>query len=217
MASNIIGYFGIESYEIILYLSRILYTLNRKVLLVDQSEIGDLTNCIPIPVGMDSADDIISYSGVDFTRKNINLDLINDYDDILISFGFNETDAAQYCNKVVYTVNQMLHNICRLSKMKDINGAEKSILIKDMVKSKIAPEYIIDYLKKDFEKEKVIVLDFDEIDMKYKILAQHDPLFRFKRITRKTKNYLIATVMELYPEVTDKDLKEAYRIAERGR
>lgn len=217
MANNIVGYIGIENFEMLLYLARILNKLRRKVLLIDLTAEKDLSSCIPVPAGLDPIDDIISYYGVDFTEKVASPDLFNEYDDVLISFGFNASAAIQYCSKVVYTVNQMLHNINRLASLDPIAGKKKYLIIKDMVNSKITPEYIIDCLKIPFEPEHIITLDFDEIDMRYKILAQHDSVYQFRRITKKAKRYLITTVKELYPEVPDKELREAYWLAERGR
>lgn len=217
MANNVIGYIGIENFEMMLYLARILNKLKQKVLLIDLTADQDLASCIPVPIGLDPSDDVISYYGVDFTKAAPSSDMLNEYDVVLISFGFNISAEIKYCNRIVYAVNQMLHNINRVAALAPISAYEKHLIIKDMVSSKITPEYIADCLKLEIKPENIITLDFDEVDMKYKILAQHDSLFTFSRITNKAKRYLITTVRELNPEVTEKELREAYRLAERGR
>lgn len=218
MANNVLGYFGIENYEIILYLARILNKLGRKILLIDYSFTDNLTVCIPIPVGLNAFDDVVTYFGVDFTRKELDADLINVYDDILINFGFNyNINAAQSCTRIVYSTDLQKHNIEKLISIPNIEKAEKSLLIKDAVDSKVNQAYILDRLQKDINKEKVYVFDQDVIDTKYKILAQYDTLFEFRKITRAVKDYLKNTIRELCPCTTEKERKEAYKIAERGR
>ena len=218
MANNVLGFIGIENFEIILYLSRILRKLERKVLLIDYSETAELASCIPIPEGLDPEDDIITHFGIDFTSKQINQDVRDEYNDILINFGFNWTHISetQYCTSIIFIINQLQHNIKRLASFTSIGSeaADKSLIIKDVVNSKISPEYIADQLK---VKENVCVLNFDEIDMKYRILAQHDSLFTFRRITRGAKDYLLDTVKKMCPEIQEKAIKEAYKAAERGR
>jgi hypothetical protein len=221
MANNVLGFIGIENFEIILYLSRILSKLERKVLLIDYSNDRDLASCIPIPTGMAAEDDVITHFGIDFTRKGLDQDqeLINEYDDILINFGFNCVTAEKYCTRLIFTVNQMLHNIIRLATLTadSAGSADRSLMIKDVVDSKISPEYIMECMKIDISKDNICVLYFDEIDMKYKILSQHNALFQFRKITKGTKDYLLETVRKLCPDVPEKVLKEAYKMAERGR
>lgn len=214
---NIIGFFGIDSYEIILFLSRILENLSRKVLLVDYSDIGDLTACIPVPDGLYVEDDIITYFGVGFTRKILDQDILNGYDDVLINFGFNYIQsAASKCTKVIYVINQQKYNISRLSTIPDLD-IPKCLILKDMVRSKINQEYIMENIKKNVLDENIYTFFLDEIDAKCKLLAQYNTVYEFKKISNDVKNFLKVTIKNMLPELSDKTLKEIYKIAERGR
>lgn len=217
MATNVIGFYGIENYEIILYLSRIMDKLKRKVLLVDYSTTDDLTICIPVPTGIYVDDDVITYFGVDFTRKPIDAELMDDYDDILISFGFNYLeDITNKCTQLIFVTDQQKHNIIKLSTIPDMDQP-KILLIKDVVDSKINQAYIQEKIQKNINSECVFVFDQDEVDKKYKILAQHNTLYEFRRITNGVKDYLKYMVKKMYPGISDKELKDAYKTAERGK
>ena len=46
---NVVGFYGIDNYEIILYLTRVLSNAAKKVLIADYSDSNALMSCIPIP------------------------------------------------------------------------------------------------------------------------------------------------------------------------
>ena len=66
MGDKLIGFLGCDKYEIILYLSRILYHLGKKVLLVDYAESEALYQSIPVPDTLKDENNYIHYSGIDF-------------------------------------------------------------------------------------------------------------------------------------------------------
>lgn len=220
MARNVIGFYGVENYEIILYLSRIIDRLKRKVLLIDYSSANDLTVCIPVPSGLYPDTDIITYFGVDFTRQPFTTDFLNTYDDILINFGFNYIEeVTDKCTYIVYVSDQQKHNILKLASIQDLqkSNIQKDLIIKDVVNSKINQLYIMDQIHKNIKVENVFLFDQDDVDKKIKLLAQHDTLYEFKKITSNVKDYLKHMVKIMCPEITDKELKAAYKIAERGK
>lgn len=217
MANNIIGYVGTENYEVILYLSRILDRLGKKVLMVDYSELEDLTICIPVPSGLYPEDDIITYFGVDFTKRDLDSQLVNEYDDILINFGFRINNNVSQCTQIVYVTDQQKFNIEKLAALPSIEIETSSLIIKDMVESKINEIYITDRLQKNIDLKNTYVFALDGVDMTYKILVQFNTLYEFKRISKAVKRYLLGTIKTLYPDINQKELKRAYKLAERGR
>jgi len=217
MVSNVIGFIGIDNYDIILYLSRILNTIGKKVLIIDYSYTDALTTCIPVPEGLNVYDDIIDYRDVDYTKKCFEEDYLNEYDDILINFGFHYIEhVAAVCNYIIYSTDLQKHNIDSLRSIPFIRDGKKQLIIRDMVDSKINPTYIIDLLQMEFLKDDVYGFELDALDMKYKILIQYDTIFEFKRITKYLKSYLTDTLKKLYPNIAHKELREALKKAERG-
>ena len=67
MGNNTVAYVGLDNFDIILYISRVLMKLGKKVLLVDHSETMAIKYCIPQPKGLNCQRDIITYQGIDFT------------------------------------------------------------------------------------------------------------------------------------------------------
>lgn len=219
MANNIVGFMGIENYEIIMYVSRILNNLGKKVLMVDYSETGSLAACVPVPVGLNAKDDIIDFRRTDFTMKIISSDILNEYDDILINFGFNVSDdILDACNHLVFITDQQkqnIENIAALPKV-EINDTRKQMVIKDSVESKINQAYILKELKNVVFDDNVYVLDQDENNTISKLLVQYDVKFGFRKVSKALKNYLKDTVKSLYTELSDKELNRAYKLAEGG-
>lgn len=216
MANNVVGFIGIENYEIILYLSRILAKLGKRVLLVDYSESSDLTSCIPVPIDLNPQKDVISYMGIDFTGNKFITEFIDSYDDILINFGFHMNSGVTLCTQIGYVVDQQKFHIERLVSLPKTEISNISLLIKDYVDSKINSEYILERLNKNIRKDNIYVFEQDVIDTKFKILAQYNTVFEFKRISRGTKGYLKNTILSMHPGMKTSTIQKAYKLAERG-
>lgn len=221
MANNIVGFIGTESYEIILYLSRVFHSLGKKVLMVDYSYTGSLAICIPVPLGLNARDDVIDYRKTDFTMKELSEDMINEYDDILINFEFNFSDCHKLiknCNHLVFVTDQQKHNIGSLDLVPefDIDVSRTQLIIKNFVESKIDKNYIKEGLKNTIFEDNVYLIEQDDLNTKSRILVQFDTKFTFKRISKSIKEYLKDTVKILYKEIPDNELKKAYKLAEGG-
>ena len=120
MENKILGFFGVDKYDIILYLSRILYTLNKKILLLDCSENRALTYSIPMPnqILCEERDCyIVNYRGIDCASNSfISQELMEkykqEYDVILMDFGFQENhELVENCTHIVLVLDQKLHNL----------------------------------------------------------------------------------------------------------
>lgn len=219
MADNVIGFVGVEKYEIILYLSRILHHLNLKVLLVDLSESEALYSCIPIPKDMRNKENKIDYRGIDFIKNENKLyDLQGNYDVILIDFGFNSySNILSQCNRILLFTDLQLHNIERIKNMKIQTVAEMSLILKEFINCKITPEFITTQIGYNIDKEQVYVFHNDIIDMKYKIHSQYDDCFHFKKLSRSYKQFLKDVIFELVINIDLKTYRKAYKKAGRGK
>lgn len=216
MANNILGFVGITNYDIILYLSRILNRLGKKVLLVDYSLDNDLEECIPVPRELTPDKDVITYNGVDYTKASLDITLINRYDDVLIYFGFCINEKISLCTQIVYVTDQQKFHIEKLKSLPE-NEAEKiSLLVRDAVDSKINLAYITDRLHKDMKSADIFIFYLDDIDTKNKILVQYNSIIQFKGLSGEIKEYLKKTVKIMYPEISEKELHKSYKLAERG-
>lgn len=216
MANNILGFIGTTNYDIILYLSRILNRLGKKVLLVDYSFDNDLEVCIPIPRELTPDMEVITYNGVDYTKIDLNITMINRYDDVLIYFGFCINENISICKQIVYATDQQKSHIEKLKSLPQIEADKINLIIRDAVDSKINLAYITDRLQKNLQSADIFIFYLDDIDTKNKILVQYNAIIHFKGLSGEIKEYLKRTVKIMYPGISEKELHKAYKLAERG-
>lgn len=215
--NNVLGFFGIDNYDIILYLSRVLTGLGKRVLMTDYSSAQTLASCIPVPVGLAPADDIIDYRRTDFTGKPASMELFNGYDDILMFFGFDYSkDAASYCNHMVLAVDLQKFHIEKLAAVPAVKDVRKQLIIKDYISCRVNEDFILDSLPYRILKENVYLFDLDERDTACRVMTQYDAKYEFRKISREMKQYLKETLRLLHPETGHNLLENAYKLAERG-
>ncbi len=220
MGDRLIGFLGSDKYEIILYLSRILYHLGKKVLLVDYAETEALYQSIPIPESLKEENNYIHYSGIDFIQgKYYKRNKKEKYDYILIDFGYDtENIILSQCEKVLFITDLQLHNIKRIKNISYNGNGEKYLIIKDVFPCKIKPEYIQEQLSNlMIEEQQVYILYQDPIDMKYRIQSQYDLNFSFPKLSKPAKSFLQDLIIKLNVNINKKELKNAYHMAERGK
>jgi len=221
MASNIIAYVGIDNFENMMYLSRILLKLGKRVLVVDHSETQSLTYSIPQPIGVCCEKEIVTCRQVDFTTRAIDQELTENYDDILIAYGFTEPlQDISICSRLVWVTNFYRYNFERRVSLTYSDGmmhdATKSLLIKDAFEIKITPEMVAERMDVQIPSENVYVLYRDEKDYLNGLICHYNGAFRFMDISKQLKRYLMEEARILHPEIDINQRKTAYRRAKKG-
>lgn len=218
MGDNVIGFIGSDKYELILYLSRILYHLGKKVLLVDSSESEALYQCIPIPNTLREDNSYVDYRGIDFIRGQYsNRDIQQQYDVVLMDLGYkDEHQNLSQCTKLLYVTDLQLHNVKRVKSMNYIEDVDKYIVIKDVFPCKIKPEYVMEQVGQVLDKSHVYVLYQDTLDLKYKVNSQYNNRYNFGKLSKTTKFFLKEIIKQMDHNLDEKILNNAYRKAERG-
>jgi len=219
MGDNVIGFIGSDKYELILYLSRILFHLGKKVLLVDYAESEALYQCISIPGMLREESGYIDYRGIDFIQGQYFVpNMRQQYDVVLIDLGFNdENKALSQCTKVVYITDLQLHNVRRIKSLDYLRDIDKYLVIKDVFQCRIKPEYILEQLGQVIDKSHVYILYQDAFDLKYKVQSQYNHRFSFGKLSRPTKFFLKEITKQMDNNLDEKRLNNAYRKAERGK
>ena len=217
-----IGFAGIDKQDIILYLARILYHAGKRVLIVDQSETQAVTECIPCPDGLDQT--IIEYRGIYFLRAQKREEDWSSilgkkgYDFILTDYGFHpDARAFSVSDHIICVTDQQKHNWNRVLPLLGMGGDKLSMIIRDVV-GHIAKEWN----RNGFPElallpaDRIHVMYLDELDMKCKIRCQYEISYHFKRLSIPTQNVIKKLVMEMLPGINRKELRSAYRKAQRG-
>lgn len=219
MENRMIGFIGIDKHEIILYLSRILYHLGKKVLLVDYSENQALYYSIPIPMTLQNQKECIHYRGTDFIQgENFTMERIPYYDVILLDLGFQgKKSKIILCSKVFYVTDLQFHNVRKIREVNAIHKSDKYFIIKDVIPCKITPDYILEQIGEIVESSHLYILYQDEIDLKCKVQCQYDLKYDLRKLSGPMKNFLKETTAQLIGKIDQKEYKIAFRKAERGK
>ena len=215
MANNVIAYYGIENYDLIIYLSKILSNLNKKVIVLDHSEARGLFYTIPLPKGIDVVKEPITFRHVDFSVMPLTDKILEQYDDVLVSYGFNMPENMVF-SKAVYVTDLYLHNIVRVNKiLTDI--CMNSLLVRNIVDVKYDTDMIMEHTGFKIDKSEIDFIAHDENDVANAIMCQHNKSFRFMNISGDVKKYLIKEVRKLYPNIDNKRINAAYLEARKGK
>jgi len=221
MGNNTVAYVGLDNFDIILYISRVLMKLGKKVLLVDHSETMAIKYCIPQPKGLNCQRDIITYQGVDFTSKILSKQMQEEYDDILILYGYQEpTSDLELCNRICFVTDLYISNQERLMNL--IHGysstgvKDKSLLIKHKADIKVRLDYLFECFHKEVNPEHITVLYYNEIDEINALVCQYHGVYKFKDISKYIKNFILDEVKKLHPEIRIKMITNAFRLARKG-
>lgn len=217
MASNVIAYIGNDSFDIILYLSRILQKLGRRVLIVDYNEKSALTYSIPGVNGIDVYTEINTYMNVDFTRRALNAALIAEYDDVLIDCGFGEpiydvrilTKAIYVSDMFRYTLEKLKHN-----SYYDKLPIKKELLIREAADINVTAASMTAILNKEIIKPEILF--HDDIDYQNALICHYNQTVSFRNISVKLKEYLFKELTDMVTKTSYKQLKAAYNRAKRG-
>lgn len=219
MVNNVVAYVGITNFDGIIYLSRILQKLGRKVLLADYSDTGALKNAIPQLAESDSGNIITTFRRVDFTTGEINQEIMESYDDILIEAGSKPpSKSLPSLTGIVYVTDMFEFNRKRIEEIKlfDDRTVRKTLLIKSVIDMKISVDSMILKIRGNILWENVYVIDWDERDYANSLLCNHSKVPGFLKISAMQRAYLKREIMALLPEITRKQLNAAYKKARKG-
>ncbi len=215
MANNVVAYVGCDCFDIVLYLSRILQRLGKRVLIIDLSEYGSIRCSVPSFNGLESSSDIINYRKVDYTSKEIDIAAYEEYDDILISFGFKAPLDLSSCSHIIcvsdlFKFNQeRLSELCR--RMVSSEKARKMLLIRNMIYSKKSG-ILCECLTEVFDSGSSSFLYYDERDYENSLFSLYGN-FSFSKISKCLKTYLKKEILSLYPDTSIKRINKAIKKA----
>ena len=218
MANNIVAYVGIESFDTILYLSRIMQRLGRRVLVVDNSETLALSVSVPRISDLNTYETTISYRRVDFTNMPVTEELAAEYEDVLIDCGMKvPVTSILLFTKIIYVTDLFEYNIRRIADISDYNNCncEKLLLIRNTLYTKIAVDKISQRISKTIPIENTKVLYREDKDYENSLNSHINQVFTLN-LSKVYKEYLIDQVISMCSNFTRKEIKEAFRKAKNG-
>lgn len=214
--NSIIGFIGIDAYDIILYLARISCNSNEKVLLVDNSLSKSLLSCIPGLNELNVNSDYIDFRGIDFTTiplENVNSD---EYDKIFVYYGlYNTSNKYSICNHYILVTDIQLHHLLAIKELRLDVKKVMHVIIKDVYEIILPDNKILKLLNLSGE-VKIYTHYLDAWDMKYRVVCQEQNLTSFHKISKSLKEYLYEISKQLYSELSIKELNNIIKKALKG-
>lgn len=214
MAGKMIGFIGIEKYEIMHYLSRILFYLKQKVLLLDQS--SERALACSIPVLLYGNKEIMDYNGVD-VAEGLGTEALRwlDYDYILVDLGFQVNHPLlSQCDEVYLVSDLQLHNIRNLSVLQLEKHQQRFLILKSFFANQINPRYIYEEMTPlMIQEENSYALSLEEKDYENCLQCQYQNRISMKRISKGMRRMLSDMLMV---DFTRLQIEQAFRLAERG-
>lgn len=232
--TRLIGFVGIDKYDIICYLARVLQKLKKRVLLVDASEEMALTESIPEPKRSEKPDDaadfkaVMEYRGIHYLNYGSYNSFVIEalaqqyredgfYDCVLIDFGFRTNhNLVTQCDIMIGVTDQRIHNVRRLSLLPDTQGQKKVLLLRDYCSSGIPEKVILRTLRYQKSECEVLYLYLNERDTALKLTSRYPGLATFRSISAEGKATMKRLLLLLFPKVGGMELTRAYRAAARG-
>lgn len=225
-----IGFMGVEKYEMILYLSRILKQLGKQVLVLDCSENGALDAGICYVREQEEIyGELLEYRGVDYINYTLKEETYTEtygtyktvkeqYDFTLVDFGFQEKHPLILeCNRCFLVTDQQRHNVLRLKEMARQLYIPFIVIIRDVLACKVSLRYFIDMFSGIGRAEEIMILYRNETDTKQQIQCQYSQGLNIHGLSKDTKEFLKKTVQILIPELTKLEIARALKQAERGK
>lgn len=221
MASNVIAYIGNEHSDILIYLSRILLKLGKKVLIVDHSEYRSIISSVPHPIGLDASSEIITYLQVDYTAMEVKNSITDAYDDVFVSIGYQEPfgDLA-LCNHIVLITDLHGYNHDRLRQFLDkyyvTERVINTLIIRNNVDTTLSMESILRKINISIHKNEIIAINRNDLDYINSLLCHYNNFYQFTRISRQLQEYLKREIGCLYPQIATTEIDAAYKVARKG-
>lgn len=216
-----IGFAGIEAFDVILYISRTLTKLKKKVLIIDISEAGAIKRAINHGMNLDSREESVNYRRISYIRRVLDKGELerSQVDVIIVVFGQNYINffpiRIQSINVVANIFPNILDDTNKLIKKLERQDENIRILIRDTIdiddlekvrSSLCLPEVVTD----------INYIYVDQRDYESAVRCQRSQLVRFTRISPSMKRYIREQIYYLLPEIKKKQINKAIIAARRG-
>lgn len=204
------GFVGIESYDLIIYLAMTMQALNTSVLLIDNSYDQSLAECIP---GLPEANDgePVDYRGITTTKWLT--ELPDNYDYVLVYFGKNTEFGLEDVTEVYLVTDYQKHNVNFLKSVELAEDNYPFLVVRDRVASKITPESIrIELEELGIPSESLLALEDTPADLNLKVMCQYNSLSGLAKVSDGIREFINVALSEDYDKAA---VKAAFKVVTR--
>ncbi len=204
------GFIGIESYDLMIYLAMTMQALNCSVLLIDNSHELSLAECIPgLPEATNASP--VDYRGIT-TVKGLN-ELPDNYDYVLVYFGKDIAQGLENVNEVYMVTDYQKHNVNFLRSVELTEDNYPFLVVRDRVASKVTPESIhLELEELSIPSESVLTIEDSSYDLNLKVMCQYNSLSGLAKVSDSIKEFIRVALSEDYSEA---EIRAAFKIVTR--
>lgn len=214
MSTRLIGFVGVDKYDIIHYLANILTVLNKSVLVVDSSLYGSITYTMPSIYRQEHG--IFNYRNFDVVlHPDLSMIDFTPYDFVLVDFGFDVHNGDIMRMHEVYMVTDMqMHNVLRFKELELWPYQERFLVVRDIVRLRSIDNYIIEeFLDKSVGPDNTFAVHLDESDKIKMLDCMYNTTYKFKELSESMRSLLYGIVSPYFKE---KEFYKAFKVAAKG-
>jgi hypothetical protein len=220
MASEVVTYIGLNSFDLILYQACVLTKLQKKVLIIEDNEKVEqspFSSMLEIPLGLEEKKDIITFRRIDFAFFQPGLEVLKNYDTVFVSAGFSKSPYELTVSREIYVTDLFVQNMEAVKQIMNVSFCNKrSMVIRNNVFSYVNLDLLSDNMEGLVDKAETVIIDMNENDHFNALLCQRGQFLRFKLLSSNMKKYLLREIKHLCPEADKRVLHMAYKAASRG-
>lgn len=216
-----VGFIGHKTEDIMMYLSRIILNMGKRVAVFDASNEQILRYYAP---NIDESSNVTNYRNIDFYSSCQSIEAhckieFSKYDVVLINYGYNTELLDEYssCSHKFIVTDLERHSILKMKNT--CSKLNKSIEIfrvfRDVVNCKIDEKYINNVL--DNVMVKILndyIIFHDDNELICKIESQYNDIFKFNKLPKFFKDILLDILNSL--GFDKKSSVKALKISEKG-
>ena len=209
MEQTSIGFVGIESPDIALYLARFYSATGKRVAILDCSELKSLLRLISFD---GTIPDETSY------YKNIlvlNVDVecaseIENQDIVIYYFGYNfYAEEIQECTEIVYVTDMSVSGIQILNEVQVPDDVNEYLIFYNYSSVKYGEKYLLKMFERSLDEEHIFYLPYDEADYKAMCYLCVDKKHRLSALSSAMKK----VILEMYLLISGSTMKRKEQLA----
>ena len=196
---SIIGFAGIEKYDLIINLALILRKLDKKVAIYDLSESKAI--CYTVPYGLEPG--AADLKGADvFSDVSTLVDNKTSYDYILIDFGFDvHNEAVALCKELYIVTDFQMQNYKKLLELELGNNQARYLVLRYTdVNKHLQNSIISEFAKLYVTQNNTFRLESFLEDSTRMLSMQHEGVIRFKKIPEDVRFFLMTVLADTVEE-----------------
>lgn len=211
-----IGFFGAYSYDIVLYLARVLCLAGKQVMVIDRSTEQEVIRTIRSVSEGDLQLGIFRFCGIDVTARVIlpeNMHPEETYDVILFDFGGNMCPEDYHsCDVICYVLDMYVHNALRIQEAENASGTAIWMVLRDLFRGKALARYHMRLTGKTVAKEDIFSIRLNSEDFVARFRMEMDQLPRIELASEEMKELVYQMAERLCPDVLQgKNYRKAKR------